>query len=565
MKTEISLKRAIGQLADSIRKSSIMPAYLLLLAYLILGLNIYSDYGISMDEPIERKHGMVTFDYINQVFNLFSNTPPTRAETLEEYDHRDYGVLFQFVSYVLERGLQVRGALEVFLLRHKLTFLLFCISCLFFYKALILRFQTWKYALLGMLFLILSPRIFAHAFYNPKDIIFLSWTTISLYTLFSFLYQPSKVSAVKHGIICALAISSRVTAVFIPILTVGMIFLRYVVLAEKKDIKEYMGFLLIFILTGVLGTIIFWPFLWESPIENFIYAFEKMKRFRWYGNVWFLGEFVPSYKLPWYYIPVLVGVTTPILYIALFLVGILALLSEIIRWVNRLKSSEFLMDLTALGYLFTPILAVILLNSILYNGWRHLYFIYPGMIVIAIYGLSYTYNRIQPSFSSRNKPVLISLLLFLTIGSCVKVAIDMVRLHPNQQVYFNEIVSQTPHEKFEVDYYGTPYKQALRYLLKSRKDDTLNIHVTMPAGIINKINFPSKEMDRLNYVALKKADFLISNFHFPTDTSLCKKYLDETFPFDQPELFTLKYKGSRIVSVYELSLQNKLFNHTDFE
>jgi hypothetical protein len=41
-------------------------AFFFLALILLLGTIIVPDYGISMDEPIERKHAVVAFDYLNE-------------------------------------------------------------------------------------------------------------------------------------------------------------------------------------------------------------------------------------------------------------------------------------------------------------------------------------------------------------------------------------------------------------------------------------------------------------------------------------------------------------------
>ena len=39
--------------------------------YIILSLTIYKDYGISIDEPSTRFHGLVSFNYVVGILNKF--------------------------------------------------------------------------------------------------------------------------------------------------------------------------------------------------------------------------------------------------------------------------------------------------------------------------------------------------------------------------------------------------------------------------------------------------------------------------------------------------------------
>lgn len=67
--------------------------FLFFLVLLFLGALVVGDYGISMDEPVERKHGIVAFDYLNEKFNMFPGIEKGTGENLNTYDHRDYGMI----------------------------------------------------------------------------------------------------------------------------------------------------------------------------------------------------------------------------------------------------------------------------------------------------------------------------------------------------------------------------------------------------------------------------------------------------------------------------------------
>ena len=522
--------------------------------YLLFGLLVIDDYGISMDEPIQRKHGIISFEYVNKYLGLSPQTPPTRDDQLRTYDHRDYGVFFQMVSYGAERLLGIQSAKNVFLLRHILVFLLFWVACYCFSQILYLRYQRWWISLLGTLFLILSPRIFAQAFYNPKDLVFMSWTLISLYTLIKLLRYKNFKNAVIHGLVCAFAINARITGVFIPVVSCLMIGL--LIWGENLKIQKFseeISWITSFIIATILFTYLLWPFLWEDPISNFQYAFNSMKRYDWSGNVWYLGSFVKATHIPWHYGPVLIGVTTPILYIFFFLIGFLHILPKCIAWVLRHSINEdTLIDLSTILFLLAPFTAIIVFQSVLYHGWRHLYFIYPPILIISVYGIVTTINYVSNFDSLQAKKMgYISIIVLISLGVS-HTLYSMIRLHPHQQVYFNELVGREPHKQFEMDYYGLSYKQALSYLLTTHPNKPIKVYVTSNPGEINKVNFTQEEMNRLEYVSISEADYLISNFHFPARTQMYFRYLEGKFPFNHPEIFNIKAKNSRIISIYDI-------------
>ena len=99
----------------------------------------------------------------------------------------------------------------------------------------------------------------------------------------------------------------------------------------------------------------------------------------------------------------------------------------------------------------------IALHSVLYDDWRQLYFIYPSFVMLALYCI---YKIYQTS------------LRWVIIGACaLQIALlgfFMVKYHPFEEVYFNELVSHDKEylrKNYELDYWGPVFKQALDYLL----------------------------------------------------------------------------------------------------
>jgi hypothetical protein len=67
--------------------------------------------------------------------------------------------------------------------------------------------------------LLLSPRIFADAFYNSKDIPFLAAYTICLFSLLWFLDKPNFGRAALHGVFTAAMLAIRLPGLIMPALT----------------------------------------------------------------------------------------------------------------------------------------------------------------------------------------------------------------------------------------------------------------------------------------------------------------------------------------------------------
>jgi hypothetical protein len=186
--------------------------------YLIVGLRAYKQYGISWDEPVSRERGILTLRYVVQGDREL-------IQTDWKYHH---GAACEMPLAAAEAVLRLsKNPKSVYLARHLLTFLLFYTSVIFFYFLGNKCFHRWYAGLLGCVFLVLSPRIFAHSFYNPKDIPFLSLFIIALYSMIVFLDSKTWWRALCHALACALLIDVRIVGAVIPLLTFGFLGFEY--------------------------------------------------------------------------------------------------------------------------------------------------------------------------------------------------------------------------------------------------------------------------------------------------------------------------------------------------
>ncbi len=536
------------------RLSNYLPQ-LIIIIYAFVGILIIPDYGISMDEPIQREHGIVTFNYVNEAFNLFPSVPKLVDENLHTYEYKYYGVSFQFFSYIIERLLQIDNARNVFLLRHYLTFLTFLLSCYCFYYIIHWHHNNWKLASLGTIFFILSPRIFAQAFYNPKDIIFLSLVIISLYSFLKFYKSKKLGDLILFTFICALAINARIIGAFIPLLSV-LIMLGDSLFREQvefKKIRAIRNCALVPIFT-ILFLFATWPYLWENPFEGIVLVFNTMKKYPWEGSLLYWGDFVQASDIPWHYTLSWISVTTPILYSVLFIVGTFYIsIKYLPKPLSLFQSLSNQIDILSFLYFFLPLCLVIVFNSTLYHGWRHMYFIYPGFLLLAIIGLNLIQEKIGNISNYLTKRI-ISSTLYVVIGLSLTSSIFFIAdNHPNQQVYFNAIAGRHPEKLFDLDYYGLSYKQALDYILQTDSREEIFISTSSTISLINnRMNFPKSEYSRILIVDMDKADYHITNYNWFRRHEQFGDFLKEAYPFNTEEIFAVKVKDYRIISILKL-------------
>ncbi|MCL5071200.1 MAG: glycosyltransferase family 39 protein [Actinobacteria bacterium] len=240
--------------------------------YFLTGIFIFSDYGMSWDEMICRNKGISAKNYF-----LKGN-----AEAID-FEGKYYGATFEIFCYSFEKILGItdyENIREIFLMRHFLTFVLFFTGVFFFYQICRKRFRSWKYGLTGAVFLILTPRIFAHSFYNPKDIPFLSFFIISIYTTMLFIERKDLKSAILNAAACSILIDIRILGIMVPFTAV--IFYIPDMIAGRKNCPDrgrILRNLFVYGLALLFFTVLLWPTLWENPLYHLGEAFKKMSSF----------------------------------------------------------------------------------------------------------------------------------------------------------------------------------------------------------------------------------------------------------------------------------------------
>ena len=121
--------------------------------------------------------------------------------------------MFEQFLISLEKAFELDTLEGIYSQRHLANFLLFFIATMFFYKFTSFFTKDLKLQLLFTLMLIVSPRIFAHSFYNSKDIPLLSMFIIASYYNFIFIQDKSFLSGVFAAISSAVLINTRVIGV----------------------------------------------------------------------------------------------------------------------------------------------------------------------------------------------------------------------------------------------------------------------------------------------------------------------------------------------------------------
>ena len=463
--------------------------FLLFLGMFIISLWVFDDYGVSVDDPIQRTTGLINYDYIflNDTFLL-------------EWKDRDYGVAFELPLVIIEKLTTFTDLRDVYLLRHLFTHLFFLLGAYCCFLLIDFLYKNKWLATIGFFLIVLHPRLYAHSFFNTKDIPFMAMFLICFYWTALAFDKKTFRSFILLGFGIGLLINLRIMGLMLPCIV--LFFLLIDAIKERKYLA-HLKLSGVFLFITCLSLYLSWPFLWKAPVDNFLLAFKNMSQFRWGGVVFFDGNWSKATKLTWDYIPGWFAVTTPIMYLLGGIIGILLLIFNFIKQPLSFFSNEKRRNnLLYVVCFFAPLIAVVVFHSVLYNGWRQLYFIYPSFVLLIIYGIHVLFS------SPFGKMVVATFFLAFIMMSQF-----MISNSGLQHVYFNAYVdSKDPEymrEHFDTDYWGLSYKQMLEYVLKN--DDSPKVKVCIK-GIIGQSNLhiiPYESRLRLKSVKKEEATYYL--------------------------------------------------------
>ena len=516
--------------------------FIIFLVFFILQTFIYSDYGFSWDETFSRLNGLVSFNYIVQKLSIFEYFSLKDIPDLENYIDNEYGVFFEILNIFIEKIFNLNDKEVIYRSRHYFNSLIFFIASIYFYFTLN-KFYPKTISLFGFLIFLTHPRIFAQSFYNSKDIIFLCFFCFSSYYLISFIIHKKIKTLIILTLFIGITIGTRVMGLMIPLL---FIFFHLMENLEKsRHIKLYL--LIPFLILSLFFTILFWPYLWENPY-NIITAFKSMSNYAWNGLVYFESKYYSGQFLPWYYLPKIIIITSPLLHLILFFLGLSLiskkLFSNLIK-INDNKDNiwtnyEELFSSYSILIIFLTLIIVIELNSTLYNDWRQIYYIYPSIIFIAIYGL----NKLQEII--KYKKIFLGLVFILLVDNVLWI----YKNHPYQYVFYNSFIKKENIRNYELDYWGVSNLDILKTLPLIQSSNEYKIFIFSSSPYEKSLNMiPKKDHYKYKFVdKIENAEFILTNhFYQNKDPKIMEKFLNSNYDL----IYEIRSNNVRINSIYK--------------
>jgi hypothetical protein len=533
--------RLSGTPADHWRR---LIVWLFFGALLLLGVWLHRDYGVSWDETNNHLNGLVTIKYLASL--LPPDNPlrhhPTFATTpdLRNFSDAHHGPVFEVAVVVVSYLLTDHDSRSYFLVRHFMVFSVFVLGVWALYQLGTYWLRDWRWGLLGAALLVLSPRFFAEGFYNGKDVVYMACFTLAMLTLTRLLRRPTLGRAVVHGLATALTMDIRVHGVQLLLFTAVVLLLewRY---AAPTAIQRWRLYL-VYVGTALAGAVAGWPYVWAHTLPELLAISSHAVRYPWGFTNFYLGRHLLVGQLPWHYIPVWMGITIPVPY------SVVAGLGLVVgaHYVGRqglpaaLRTTTGRMGMVVALWLLGPLLLLMSTHTVVYEGWRHLYYIYPALLLWAMQGGRWLCRQ---GAAARPGRTLARAALGLVVLETGHTAFRIVQMHPHQNVYFSFLPGPMAEQLFERDYWGLAYRQGLEWVLAHDPDPVLTVNVFWHYPLYNNslILLP-QDRARLRYTPGGTARYYLSSYRWHPQS-----YLDSL----GTEVYFIRKGGVKVLSVFK--------------
>ena len=440
-------------------------ALLALALFFAAGLAVLDDYGVIEDAAWQRRNAEINLDYLAD--------GDLRAFTTALYVDVDkfYGMAFEIPLLLAKRAFGIEDTRGTYILRHLITRLLFLSGGLFAYMLALRLFGSRLPAVAAMLLFLLHPRIYAHSFFNPKDIPFLAMFMAALF-LTHRAFKRDKVSAfVPLGLAVGLLVNLRIMGVVLLAAIPAMRALDFAAASGWEERKRVLLTTGAFALAAPLTAFALLPYLWGDPVGRAVEWWATLSNYPAVGSVLFRGTLRRIGDLPPEYLPVWFSITAPPFALLLGAVGAAGVFAATARAPRKaLRNGRLRFALLLAGAFIAPILWVVAAGPNMYDAWRQMYFLWGPFALLTAFGLRWI-------ISALGRRRLGAAAYGAASAGLAATAVSMALLHPNQQEHFNLLLERVEPERlrsqYAMDYWQHPIRQRFEWIIE---------HPAQPSG-----------------------------------------------------------------------------------
>ena len=447
----------------------------------LLTLYLSTQTGINADEDYQAK-------YSESLINWYSGKDAT-AETFERRGAPMYiyGGFFEVIAGATNRALgNASESIPYHNTRHVLV-AIFGLLAMLFTALTVRRIANWRAATIALLLMAISPYFLGNAIMNPKDIPFAAGFAIALYYMVRFFQTaPNETNwKIITGLIFGLSLAFGTRAgglllfAYFGLFTIVHINTNYGFgnfFSDKSLLIKYLKLGLLIFIGGYLGGLVFWPFGLIKPFSNPFVALSKFEELANSISVLYNGVNFMSNEVPTSYAIRSILQTTP-------LIVLLGLFISVPLSLKMLKRYGALMTFIAFFAVVFPIGYVMLKHSNMYNQWRHLLFVYPGIITLTALSINAMYEILE----QKNRKIAFTFLIVLLIGS-INPILHIAKNQGLSYIYYNEAVGGVKPQlgNFETDYWGISMRKGIEYL---EQQGILKENMDKPVTIVSNMGY----------------------------------------------------------------------------
>ena len=514
-------------------------------SFILTGLLVYKDYGICIDEPAERLTDIVNYRWLNRFLFDRGVFVDVGTEDLENFTDKYYGVAIRFPLILLEDIYQIithqqLSGRSIYHIRHLYTYFIYILALYFYYRLLLNLFRSRLLGITGVLMIYSFGRFFAHSFYNIKDMIFMSLFTISLFLAGKVIStEYDKKWCILFTIAAAVTVNSRIVGALLPIFILLIPFIN-LLLHHKKLPLSSMG---IICLSYPLWLLIF-PASWKDPIRfslNCVYAFSDFSHIE--GANLYGGKLVPNDVAPVDYFLRWIGLTVPLIYLIFIIFGFIVFLFFFIR------KDKFILINKSFYLIIISIFSIVILYQMIkrptvYNGWRHVFFLYPIMIIFSIFGINFIIKKFSPKISK----IIITILALAIVNNILMI----IKNHPYEYVSYN-IIGQSMAKDYDADYWGLSIYQHFLWVANHNSEAKSVTGYLAHRGYI-KANYQMLTDQQQNIVRIPSVDtdYLIVWTSMPMDYYWKHSDTGQYYTLDgYEEVYSIYSNGVKLSALYQ--------------
>ncbi len=434
--------------------------------------------GVTTDEPTEAEEARSWIDYgwYLPPWFLSEGRPDPANDYSSPYV---YGPAYEATAHAANVVLgnesfgEIGNSAAVYEVRHLVVALLAALTAVAVAAGVWCLTRSRRFALWAAAALLMLPRWTGHGFFNPKDVPVASGYTFLTLGLLLALQVDGRPTPRRRWAIGALlaggffiAAGTRLS-MLVPFLLTLTLYAALragqrrsggVAVDWRSDGSAAAG-----ALVGLVAIAVAYPNVAATPLKALFDSVSSAAGYPYTGYTLTAGSLLSEHP-PWYYLPIWIGASMPLLLGGLALLGAACAVRALSATMRRggrgpaWATEDLGLALVLAQLLLVPIGAV-LAGTVLYSGMRHVLFVLPALAILAAVGAQRLWSWSAPRTPGRRWRGAATAVLSLAL---IAPLVEGAALFPYDYTYVNPIAAiGGVNDNWETDYWWASGREAL--------------------------------------------------------------------------------------------------------